>query len=239
MKKNIYETIVCLLALASVGFAIADLSGGMTKAMIMIDGLIYVFFLIEYVVRLITSNNKKQFFKNNIFDLIAIIPFSSAFRIFRTFKLARLLKLTKLLKATRFLALFGRMWNKANTFLSTNGFKYMLLLSCAMIGIGGISISFAEGMSIPDGIWWAFVTATTVGYGDISPSTLSGRIIACLLMICGIGLIGSLTSAITSFFMNRSPSEKNDVNNGKIKMTLMLYNELNESEKKLFKNKIE
>lgn len=239
MKKNIYETIVCLLALASVGFAIADLSGGMTKAMIMIDGLIYVFFLIEYVVRLITSNNKKQFFKNNIFDLIAIIPFSSAFRIFRTFKLARLLKLTKLLKATRFLALFGRMWNKANTFLSTNGFKYMLLLSCAMIGIGGISISFAEGMSIPDGIWWAFVTATTVGYGDISPSTLSGRIIACLLMICGIGLIGSLTSAITSFFMNRSPSEKNDVNNEKIKMTLMLYNELNESEKKLFKNKIE
>lgn len=238
MKKNIYETIVCLLALASVGFAIADLSGGMTKVMIMIDGLIYVFFLIEYVVRLITSNNKKQFFKNNIFDLIAIIPFSSAFRIFRTFKLARLLKLTKLLKATRFLALFGRMWNKANAFLSTNGFKYMLLLSCAMIGIGGISISFAEGMSIPDGIWWAFVTATTVGYGDISPSTLSGRIIACLLMICGIGLIGSLTSAITSFFMNRSPSEKNDVNNEKIKMTLMLYNELNESEKKLFKNKI-
>lgn len=239
MKKNIYETIVCLLALASVGLAIADLSGGTTKAMIMIDGLIYVFFLIEYVVRLITSNNKKQFFKNNIFDLIAIIPFSSAFRIFRTFKLARLLKLTKLLKATRFLALFGRMWNKANAFLSTNGFKYMLLLSCAMIGIGGISISFAEGMSIPDGIWWAFVTATTVGYGDISPSTLSGRIIACLLMICGIGLIGSLTSAITSFFMNRSPSEKNDVNNEKIKMSLMLYNELNESEKKLFKNKIE
>lgn len=56
-------------------------------------------------------------------------------------------------------------------------------------------------MSLGDGIWWAFVTATTVGYGDISPHTLYGRIIAMFLMIVGIGLLGTMTSTITSYFL--------------------------------------
>lgn len=58
-------------------------------------------------------------------------------------------------------------------------------------------------MSILDGIWWSFVTATTVGYGDISPDTPIGRIIASVLMILGIGLISSLTSTITACFFQK------------------------------------
>ena len=71
-----------------------------------------------------------------------------------------------------------------------------------MILTGGILIHFAEGMSYGDGIWWAFVTATTVGYGDISPSTFYGRLIAMALMLVGIGLIGTVTSTLTSYFLN-------------------------------------
>jgi voltage-gated potassium channel len=63
-------------------------------------------------------------------------------------------------------------------------------------------------MNYTDAIWWSFVTSTTVGYGDISPSTNAGRIIACVLMLVGIGLIGSLTSTITSFFFNQSQKNK-------------------------------
>ena len=62
-------------------------------------------------------------------------------------------------------------------------------------------------MSFFDGIWWSFVTATTVGYGDISPSTPAGRVIAALLMIAGIGLIGSLTSTLTALFFQRHENE--------------------------------
>jgi voltage-gated potassium channel len=57
-------------------------------------------------------------------------------------------------------------------------------------------------MSFQDGLWLAFVTATTVDYGDISPKTTYGRAIAIVLMIVGIGLAGSLTSTITSYFIN-------------------------------------
>ena len=80
----------------------------------------------------------------------------------------------------------------------------MLVITTTFIFIGGVAIHYAENMPFSDGLWWAFVTATTVGYGDISPSTNLGRGIAMVLMLIGIGLIGSLTSTITSFFLNQT-----------------------------------
>lgn len=96
----------------------------------------------------------------------------------------------------------------------------MVAASAACIITGGILIHFTEGMSFADGIWWAFVTATTVGYGDISPSTLSGRIIASVLMIVGIGLIGSLTSTITALFFDKSSRKKSKSTKGEIIHTI-------------------
>lgn len=85
-----------------------------------------------------------------------------------------------------------------------------------VIFVGGIAISLLENKTLSDGIWWAFVTTTTVGYGDISPATNYGRIIACVLMIVGTGLIGSLTSAITSYFMKYSNSQNEKVDIAKL-----------------------
>ena len=90
-------------------------------------------------------------------------------------------------------------------------------------------------MDFFDAIWWSFVTTTTVGYGDISPSTNIGRLIAAILMIIGIGLIGSLTSTITTYFINAG---KKTVDDTKIDMCMVLFNELNEEEKEIFKNQI-
>lgn len=239
MKKKLYESLVCALAIISVIFVIVDLNGSMTKTMIAADKLIYTFFVFDYFIRLYLSSDKKSFVKSNLFDLIAILPFSSALRIFRTFKfvrVVRLVKLARLTKLTRLVALSGRLLKRSGVFLNTNGFKYMLMLSVVMIFIGGILISYIEDMTLTDGLWWAFVTSTTVGYGDISPSTSLGRIVACVLMICGIGLIGSLTSTITSFFINSKNNET--VSNDKVNMVLKLYDELNDSEKKVFKNQI-
>lgn len=239
MKKVIYEMFICLFAVVSVVFAIIDITVGISEPFRIIDFIIYVIFIAEYVVRFIISVNKKNFFKENIFDLIAIIPFSSAFRIFRTFKAFRLLKLVKLTQFAKFGRLFAvvsRLLYKCNRFLDTNGFKYVVSVSCILVVIGGTLISFFEDMSFADGVWWAFVTATTVGYGDLSPSTNTGRAIACVLMITGIGLIGSLTSSITSYFMNKN--KPYDISNDKINMVLKLYDELNDSEKKEFKSYI-
>lgn len=124
-------------------------------------------------------------------------------------KLLRIMKVTKLV---RLFTYFLRLTKKSKRFLNTNGFKYMLLITCLFVFLGGIAIHYAENMTFGDGIWWAFVTATTVGYGDISPSTAIGRGVATVLMLVGIGLIGSLTSTITSYFFNlQRKTVKDDV----------------------------
>lgn len=200
-----YNILISILAVIAVSIAMIDLLKNISSpALRAIDTAIYIIFLFDYFARLIISKKKLRFIGSNVLDLIAIIPFSSIFRIARLSKLFRLTKLSKILKFSRLLAFIARGVEKCRAFLNTNGFKYMLLISIIFVLLGAFGIYFAEGLTIKDSLWWSFVTATTVGYGDILPNTGIGRIIACILMICGIGLIGSLTSTITSFFLHES-----------------------------------
>lgn len=208
--QTIYDLLFGGLAIVAVCFAVCDMTTGCSAVQRNIDFVINLVFIVDYALRLLISKNKKEFFRNNILDLIAIIPFNSLFKVFRVFKIFKMLKLLKLAKAS---ARFGRLYKRVKFFFDLNGFKYMVVSTLICIIIGGISIHYAEGMSFVDGFWWSFVTATTVGYGDISPSTIPGRIIATILMIVGIGLIGSLTSTITALFFQKH-EQKSDTTQG-------------------------
>ena len=238
MKNKIYNITVCFLCVVSVTFAILDFTKGLTPVQTWIDNIIYGLFIIDYVARFMIANDKKIFFKQNILDLIAIIPFSSAFRVFRMLKFTRLLKFTKLTKLFRIGSVSARMLTKVKRFLNTNGFKYVLMLSTVSVLAGTFGMMHFEHMSFQDALWWSFVTATTVGYGDLSPSTNAGRIIASLMMIVGIGLIGSLTSSITSFFLNSDAGTK-EFSSDKVDMVLTMYQSLTEAEKEAVKQELQ
>lgn len=236
VPKIIYEIIINILALISVFFAIIDISSSLSPWMAYLDRIIWLIFVIDYITRLILAPQKKKFIKENVIDLIAILPINSALRGLRSIKLFRFLKLAKLGKFAKFLALFSRAGKRFKRFLNTNGFKYMLMLCVTLIIIGSVCIMFFEQMSFSDAIWWSFVTTTTVGYGDISPASTGGRIVATILMLAGIGLIGSLTSTITSFFMHGTSS--NTASTDKVDMVLTMYNSLSDEEKELFKKNL-
>lgn len=211
----VYDILFCVLALVAVYLSICDMTTGCTVFQKNIDNTISIVFIADYLFRLAISRHKKDFFKENVFDLIAIIPFNSLFKVFRVLKI---LKILKLLKLARLSAYFVRFYKRVKFFFEINGLKYMVFVSLFCIAVGGITIHFVEGMSFFDGIWWSFVTATTVGYGDISPTTPAGRVVAAVLMIVGIGLIGSLTSTITAlFFQRHERSAKNDAKSQIIK----------------------
>lgn len=218
----IYDLTFCILALVAVYISLCDLTTGCTDFQIIVDYIITMIFIVDYVVRLFISKNKKDFFKQNIFDLIAIIPFTSLFKVFRVLKVLKVLKALKILKFARLSAYFARFYKRVKFFFEINGLKYMVFASLFCIVIGGVAIHFVEGMSVFDGIWWSFVTATTVGYGDISPSTAAGRVIAAILMIVGIGLIGSLTSTITALFFQRHENASKKDAKGEILKTLQM-----------------
>lgn len=197
---QVYDCLISALAIAAVVLIVIDFSTGLNDWQTLLNRVIYVIFVVDYVVRLFSAKNKRYFVVHNICDLIAILPFHG---IFRGFKIVRVNQLLKLLNLPRIVAFSYRPTRKFTRFLNTNGFKYVLFVTALIILLGGVLIHFAEGMSIGDGIWWAFVTATTVGYGDISPHTIYGRLIATVLMLVGIGLIGSVTSTLTSYFLKQ------------------------------------
>ena len=81
----------------------------------------------------------------------------------------------------------------------------MIVFTGFSIVMGALSIMTREPRmpKFGDALWWALVTATTVGYGDISPETSGGRIVASILMIVGIGLIGMITGSIATYFVGK------------------------------------
>ena len=199
IQHRIYDIIISTLAIAAAVLVLIDLSQGLNDWQKTADQIILAIFTLDYAVRFYIAPDKPKFIHSNICDLIAILPFHTLFRAFKITALARAARFTKI---PRLFAFLYRPLKKATRFFNTNGFKYVVFVTALMILAGGILIHFAEGMSYGDGIWWAFVTATTVGYGDISPTTFYGRLIAMALMLVGIGLIGTVTSTLTSYFLN-------------------------------------
>lgn len=84
----------------------------------------------------------------------------------------------------------------------------LLLIISVLIALSAVFISLLEpNLSIDSALWWSIVTLTTVGYGDISPSTPGGRLVAVLIMFVGIGLLGTLSATIASVLVDRKLKE--------------------------------
>lgn len=209
MKKLYYASIL-ILSVSSIILALLDISNVISinsSPYNYADKGILAFFWIDYIVRLVRTKNKKRFFKENIFDLLAIIPFDSIFYFFRAFRVLRMIKLLRLIRIVGFT---GKIQKSIKRFFETNGFIYLIITTVVLILIAAEIYSVAESVNYMNSLWWAIATTTTVGYGDISPHTEVGRLIAVVLMILGIGLIGSVTSTVTAFFVDEKSNKENN-----------------------------
>jgi len=191
-----------------------------------IDTIICFIFIGDFIYQLVTAKNKLGYLKWGWIDLISSIPNLSIFRIGRAARVIRVLRLLRGIRSTK-LIIRQLFLNRAR-----NAIASVALISFVMVIFASIAILNFENVdganikSANDALWWAFVTVTTVGYGDKYPITDSGRIIAAMLMITGVGLFGTFTGFVASLFLSTNKKDQIDEINS-------LYAKLKEIEAKI------
>lgn len=187
--------------------------------LVFFEWVITIFFTIEYALRIITLKKPLKYILSfyGIIDLIAILPMYLSFiisgtSIFTVIRALRLLRLFKILNHPKF---NNQSTHLRESLVASKGkiliFMYFMLISTIIIGsIMYVVEGEASGFtSIPIGIYWAIVTLTTVGYGDISPITPLGQFIASFVMIMGYGIIAVPTGIVSAEFA-KSNAAKNE-----------------------------
>ncbi|HEX2121284.1 MAG TPA: ion transporter [Thermoanaerobaculia bacterium] len=202
--------IVCILASVAVVVleSIAAVDGRWHRQLFAAEIGFTILFTIEYILRLIAVRRPLAYARSSlgIIDLLAIAPTWLALivpgaQFFLTVRVLRLLRIFRILKLTEYLAEAGVITSalrasrrKISVFLFTV-LTLVVLIGALMYIIEGPAHGFD---SIPVSMYWAIVTLTTVGYGDLSPATPLGKLLASVVMILGYAIIAVPTGIVTS-----------------------------------------
>ena len=237
MRKRIYEIIEVskdndrvsmsydILMMISIVVSIIPLAFKTTNTLFRcIDIVTAILFIIDYILRLCTADYKlgnqsiMSFIKYPftpwaIIDLISILPaltiLSSGFKLLRLFRIFRTFRVFRVFKALRYsksiVIIINVMKNSKDALLAvcTLAIGYIIISALIIFNIEGDSFE-----TFFDAIYWATVSLTTVGYGDIYPITTAGRIITMISSIFGIAIVALPAGIITAGYMDALNEEK-------------------------------
>jgi len=172
-----------------------------------VNWIIWITFCAAYAVKVALTPDRKRHARTLALDLVVVVlsmpvPLTAAFE----WAPARFVGLMRFLRGAAVATIGLRM---RSHILRPNRLHYAAVMTATIVGLGALGIFSVEHgvnpriQSFGDAVWWSIVTATTVGYGDVSPVTAEGRFIAIGLMLLGIGFIGVFTATVSSFFLDQ------------------------------------
>lgn len=167
-----------------------------------IDSAICLIFIGDFFIRLYKADSKLSFLKWGWIDFVSSIPMIDVLRWGRLARVIRILRILRAFRSTK--VLFNYLFrNRAKGTFATVALISVVMVLFSSIAILNLENEPESNIKTPsDALWWAFTTITTVGYGDRFPVTHEGRVIAVILMTAGVGLFGTFTAYVASYFVD-------------------------------------
>lgn len=140
-------------------------------------------------------------------DLLSSIPTVDSLRWGRAGRMMRILRVLRGVKSARAIAHFLVERRAQSAFLATFLLALLLLVFAAVAMLEFETTADSNIRTAEDALWWAISTMTTVGYGDTYPKTPEGRLVAVFLMAAGVGLFGTFSGLVASWFLSPAAEE--------------------------------
>ena len=194
-----------LLSLASLTFL--DIPASTAAILIYADYALCGIFFLDFLRNLYQAPNRVRYLLGwGWIDLLSSIPTVGALRWGRAARVLRILRVVRAVRSVRMISRF-LIAKRTESALMVAILLTLLVVVSASIAILQVETTGGAKITSPeDALWWAIATITTVGYGDVYPVTPEGRLLGVLLMFAGVGLFGTLSGLVASWFL--SPGEK-------------------------------
>jgi len=182
------------------------------KLFVVLEKSLAVMFILEYFLRIYVDNERLKFIFSfyGLVDLVSILPSIATFGILdlRFLRAFRFLRAIRIFKLARYSVAMDRL--KSAVLEVKNEMIVFFVLTLIVLYIAAAGIYFFENAAQPEqfksifhSLWWAVATLTTVGYGDVYPVTVGGRIFTFLILIAGIGVFSVPSALLASAFSKK------------------------------------
>ena len=218
--------IQALIVLSLVSFSIETLPGLSARSREVLRTIEIVtigIFTVEYLLRIAVADRRLGYVFSffGVVDLVAILPFYIAsgvdLRGVRAFRLLRLFRIFKLVRYSEAVRRFHRAF-----LIAREEVVLFFFAACLLLFVAGVGIYHFENPAQPEAyasifhsLWWAVATLTTVGYGDIYPITVGGKIFTFMVLIVGLGVVSVPAGLVASALSEARRLEQEDGGNSK------------------------
>ena len=195
---------LAVIGLAWLGFAMAAMTTSLSGAAVSGIFLLWAILIVEYFVRLTITPDTPSYMRERWIEPLAVF--------FPPLALLHLVGMSSVThRASALSAHFRKAMSHHSLLRVQIGAAFTIAFGAWVVFLDERHVSGSNIRTYWDSLWWAVVTTTTIGYGDHYPVSTAGRIVAIVLMLIGIGLIGSLTATVASFFVQQHVNSRHDI----------------------------